>query len=207
MLRRRGPPNGRKGAAGMEATKKKSLPRLFWGLFTISAFTFGGGFVIVTFLKKRFVDAWGWIDENEMTDYIALAQSTPGSIMVNAAILLGWNTLGFPGMIAAVLGAVLPPMLILGVISVFYAAFAENRVVALLLRGMQAGVAAVILDAALNMGGKVIREKSALGTALMAGAFGAAFFLKVNVMLLIGLALAVGVAQALLARRGKGARP
>ena len=73
--------------------------------------------MIVTFLKKKFVDELHWIDEKEMLDYIALAQSTPGSIAVNAAILLGWNALGFPGMIIAVLGAVLPPMLILSLIS------------------------------------------------------------------------------------------
>ena len=163
--------------------KEKSLPRLFWGVFTISAFTFGGGFVIVTFLKKKFVDDMGWIDENEMTDYIALAQSTPGSIMVNAAILLGWNTLGFPGMLTAVLGSVLPPMIILGVISVCYAAFAQNRIVALALRGMQAGVAVLI------------------------AAFLAAFFLKVNVMLLILAALIIGVGEALLSKRREGKQP
>ena len=187
--------------------KEKSLPRLFWGVFTISAFTFGGGFVIVTFLKKKFVDDMGWIDENEMTDYIALAQSTPGSIMVNAAILLGWNTLGFPGMLTAVLGSVLPPMIILGVISVCYAAFAQNRIVALALRGMQAGVAAVILDAALNMGTKVIKERSVLHTALLIAAFLAAFFLKVNVMLLILAALIIGVGEALLSKRREGKQP
>ncbi len=81
----------------------KNLRQLFLGVLTVSAFTFGGGFVIVTFLKKKFVDELEWLDEAEMLDYIALAQSTPGSIAVNASILLGWNTLGLPGMLVAVL--------------------------------------------------------------------------------------------------------
>ena len=136
----------------MEKKKPKSLMALFWGVFTVSAFTFGGGFVIVTFLKKKFVDELGWIDEAEMLDYIALAQSTPGSIAVNAAILLGWNTMGLPGMLTGVLAAVLPPMIILGVISMFYAVFASNRAVSLVLKGMQSGVAAVIIDTVLTLG-------------------------------------------------------
>ena len=191
----------------VEKKKPKSLMTLFWGVFTVSTFTFGGGFVIVTFLKKKFVDELGWIDEAEMLDYIALAQSTPGSIAVNAAVLLGWNTMGLPGMLTGVLAAVLPPMIILGVISLFYAAFASNRAVGLVLKGMQAGVAAVIIDTVLTLGQNVIKEKSALHIALMAASFIAAFFFRVNVILLIGAALAIGLAEAFFVRnhqRGGG---
>ena len=191
----------------MEKKKPKSLMALFWGVFTVSAFTFGGGFVIVTFLKKKFVDELGWIDEAEMLDYIALAQSTPGSIAVNAAILLGWNTMGLPGMLTGVLAAVLPPMIILGVISMFYAVFASNRAVSLVLKGMQSGVAAVIIDTVLTLGQNVIKEKSALHIVLMAAAFIAAFFFRVNVILLIGAALVIGLAEAFFVRnqqRGGG---
>ena len=188
----------------MQGGAKKSLLRLFIGVFTVNAFTFGGGFVIVTFLRKRFVDEYRWIGEAEMLDYIAIAQSTPGSIAVNASILLGWNTLGFPGMLVAVLAAILPPLLILSVISLGYEAFASNRVVSLMLRGMQAGVAAVILDAVLTLGTKVVQERSPLHIALMLTAFILAFFGKVNVILLILAALLVGVGEALFAIRKRG---
>ncbi len=187
----------------MERQDKKKLVQLFAGIFTVSAFTFGGGFVIVTFLKKKFVDQLHWIDEAEMLDYIALAQSAPGSIAVNASILLGWNTCGFPGMLVAVLAAILPPMMILTVVSVCYGFFAENRVVALVLKGMQAGVAAVITDAALNLGKNVVREKSVLHIAVMVGAFTASFVFRVNVMILIVAALLVGMGEFFLSRRGK----
>ena len=189
----------------MEQPAKKPLGTLFWGVFTVSAFTFGGGFVIVTFLKKKFVDELHWIGEAEMLDYIALAQSAPGSIAVNAAILLGWNTLGFPGMLTAVLGAILPPMGIIGLISLCYAAFAQNRIVALMLKGMQAGVAAVIIDAAVTLGMKVGKERNALHLLIMGAAFVLTWIFKVNVVVLILGALVIGLLEAGILR--KKARP
>ena len=102
----------------------KNKPHKLWVLFLttlyISAFTFGGGFVIVTFMKHKFVDELHWIDEQEMLDFTALAQSCPGAIAVNAAILVGWNVYGFAGMIVATLGTILPPMIILSVVSFLY---------------------------------------------------------------------------------------
>ena len=97
--------------------KKGTLLKLFFSMLYISAFTFGGGFVIITFMKRKFVDELGWIDEQEMLDLTALAQSSPGAIAVNAAILVGWRVGGFLGMVTAVIGTVLPPITILSVIS------------------------------------------------------------------------------------------
>ena len=73
----------------------KKLFTLFSTTLYISAFTFGGGFVIVTFMKRKFVDQLKWIDEKEMLDFTALAQSSPGAIAVNAAILVGWKVCGY----------------------------------------------------------------------------------------------------------------
>ena len=99
--------------------KKKILWKLFLTTFYISSFTFGGGFVIVTFMRRKFVEELHWLEESEMLDYVAMAQSTPGPIAVNAAILVGWRVAGFWGMVCAVLGTILPPMLILTVVSLF----------------------------------------------------------------------------------------
>ena len=175
----------------------KKLLQLFASCFYISAFTFGGGFVIVTFMKKKFVDRLHWIDNEEMLDITALSQSAPGSITVNASILLGWRIAGLPGMLAAVLGAVLPPILILSVISLFYTAFASDRIVALALRGMRAGVAAVILDVVWSLGSDVVKERSNLHIAVMAAAFAAVCFFRVNVMLVILAAGLIGAVRAL----------
>ena len=103
---------------------KQKLRALFFGTLYISAFTFGGGFVIVTFMKRKFVDQLHWLTETEMLDMAALAQSSPGAIAVNAAILVGWRVAGLPGMVVAVVGTIIPPMVILSIISFFYAAFA-----------------------------------------------------------------------------------
>ena len=178
----------------------KTLWQLFLSTLYISAFTFGGGFVIVTFMKKKFVDELHWIDEDEMLDLTAIAQSSPGSIAVNAAILVGWRVGGAAGIAIAVLGTLLPPMLILSIISFFYAAFASNRYVALTLRDMQAGVAAVILDVVCGLGSKVVKEHSALSIALMLCAFAATFFFKINVVFILLAAALVGAVKLLVIR-------
>lgn len=197
-------------SAGERSEEKQSLARILWLLFSsmlfISAFTFGGGFVIVTFMRRRFVDELRWVDEKEMLDLIALAQSAPGPIAVNAAIMVGWKMAGAAGMAAAVLGTVIPPMAILSVISVFYQLFAENRIVAAVLRGMQSGVAAVILDVALSMGITVAKDQSALHMLIMGAAFIASFFFKINVIWIIACAVLAGVILALRNRKGAGNR-
>ena len=184
-------------------SKAALLRKLFFSMLYISTFTFGGGFVIITFMKRKFVDELHWIDEDEILDLTALAQSSPGAIAVNAAILVGWRVAGFAGMLVAILGTILPPMTILYIISFFYAAFASNLYVAMVLKGMQAGVAAVILDVVFNLGGKVVKEKSILNLVIMALAFCAVFFFNMNVIYVILAAALTGLVRALVVQRGK----
>lgn len=186
-------------------TGTQKLRTLFFATLYISAFTFGGGYVIVTFMKRKFVDELHWLEEKEMLDMTALAQSTPGAIAVNAAILVGWRVAGFPGMVVAVLGSILPPMVILALISFIYQAFAANPYVALVLKGMQAGVAAVILDVVCDLGGDVLKTRSPLFIGLMVAAFLASFAFNVNVILIILAATAFGVVRAVWQHR-KAAR-
>ena len=180
---------------------RHTLAQLFFSMLYISAFTFGGGFVIITFMKRKFVDGLHWIDDQEMLDLAALAQSSPGAIAVNAAILVGWRVGGFLGMVVAVIGTILPPLTILSIISFFYAAFATNPYVALVLKGMQAGVAAVILDVVCDLGGKVLQTRSVLFIGLMVVAFAANFLWGVNVVLIIVAAAVIGVVRALFQMR------
>lgn len=187
-------------------TRLARLWKLFLSTLYISSFTFGGGFVIVTFMKKKFVDELHWIDEQEMLDMTALAQSSPGAIAVNAAILVGWRVEGLIGMIVAVLGTIIPPMVILSVISVFYNAFATNRYIALLLKGMQAGVAAVILDVVFDLGGKVLKTRSWVYIVLMVAAFVANTVFDVNVVVVILAAAVFGVVLALVQWKKGGAK-
>ncbi len=180
-----------------ETPKKKPILKLFLSMLYISSFTFGGGFVIVTFMKKKFVDEYHWLEENEMLDLMALAQSSPGPIAVNTSILVGWHMGGFWGMVSAVLGTIIPPMAIITIISFFYEAFATNAYVALVLKGMQAAVAAIILDVSFTLGEKVLKLKNVVYVILMVAAFVLTFFLDINVMYIILGAALVGVVMAM----------
>ena len=178
-----------------EQNKKKILLRLFLSTLYLSAFTFGGGYVIVTLMKKKFVDECHWIEENEMLDLVAIAQSSPGAIAVNGAIVVGYKLAGIAGTVTAIFGTVLPPFAIITVISVFYQAFQSNWLISQLLEGMQAGVAAVILDAACSLGESVLKEKSSLSIFIMTAAFVCDFFLGVNVVYIILVAACIGIIQ------------
>jgi len=165
--------------------KKHIYFKLFLSTFYLSSFTFGGGFVIIPLMKKKFVDELKWIDEEEMLNLTAIAQSSPGAVAVNASMLLGYRVAGLPGALVTVLGTVLPPLIILSVVSLFYEAFQENMIINAVLKGMRAGVAAVIADVVISLGGKIVKEKEILSVLVMVFAFVAVFFLGVNVMYII----------------------
>ena len=110
-----------------------------------------------------------WIEDDEMLDLTAIAQSTPGAMAVNASVLVGYRMAGIPGACITVLATVLPPFLILSVISLFYAQFRDNWVVNLVLRGMQAGVAAVICDVVVSMSQNIFKLRRILPVIMLAG--------------------------------------
>ena len=183
--------------------KKQVLRRLFFSTLYLSAFTFGGGYVIVTLLKKKFVDECHWIEEDEMLDLVAIAQSAPGAIAVNGAIVVGYKLAGMPGAAVAIVATIIPPFVIISAISVFYEAFRDNFLVSQMLTGMQAGVGAVIASVVWQMGSDVVRSQSAASVLIMAAAFAATCFFGVNVVLVILAAAGVGVVRTLLAQRQK----
>lgn len=168
----------------MDAKKKKFLT-LFLSTFTLSACTFGGGFVIIPLMRKKFVDQLHWIEEQEMLDLAAIAQSAPGAIAVNASILVGYHVAGVPGALLTVTGTVLPPLLIISVISFFYAAFRSNPIVSMAMNGMMAGVAAVICDVVATMGIPVLKMKRVLPILVLVGVFVAIRLFNVNIILVI----------------------
>jgi len=169
---------------------------LFWATFQLSAFTFGGGYVIVPLMKKKFVDHLGWISEKEMLDFTAIAQSSPGAMAVNASVILGYHLAGIPGALTAVLGTILPPLALLSVISIGYSAFIGNQLVQNVLKGMAAGVCAVILDVVLDMGTAIFQKKQILPMILMIGAFIAVSVFSVNVALVILVCVLIGLLRA-----------
>ena len=164
---------------------KPSLRKLFLTNLYLSAFTFGGGYVIITLMKKEFVDRFHWIDEQEMLDLVAIAQSCPGPIAVNGAIVVGFQMAGIQGLLISVLATVLPPFVILSLISLCYTAFRSNDYVGWMLNGMQSGVAAVIAQVVVEMTGGLVRDRRWLSILVLCAAFLASYVLEVNAALII----------------------
>ena len=160
-----------------EEGKKHTLLTLFLATLYLSTFTFGGGYVIVTLLKDKFVDHYHWIDEEEMLDLVAIAQSSPGAIAVNGAIVVGYKLCRIPGVLVAVLGAVIPPMAILSLVSLCYDAFCTNPYIMAALGGMKAGVGAVITSVVYDMGKGVMQTGDWIQIAIMTGSFCLSYFL------------------------------
>lgn len=179
--------------------KKKISWSLLWELFkatfTLSAFTFGGGFVIVSLMKKKFVEELGWIEEDEMLDISAIAQSSPGPIPINAAVIVGYRMHGILGSFVAVLGTSIPPIVIISIISVFYTQFRENEIIAIALQVMRVGVAAVIFDVALKLGHKIFQTKRFIYIGLMIITFIFTYFFNVSSFFVILSCLGIGIAD------------
>ena len=165
--------------------KKKILIKLFISTLYLSTFTFGGGYVIVTLMKKKFVDEYHWIEENEMLDLVAIAQSAPGPIAVNGAIVIGYKLAGMTGVITAIIGTIIPPFLIISLISICYNAFRDNFIISQMLSGMQAGVGAVIASVTYEMGAEIIHKKNAVSTCIMAAAFLASCIFLINIIIIV----------------------
>ena len=178
---------------------------LFFSTLTLSAFTFGGGYVIVSLMKRKFVDELGWLEEREMLDMTAIAQSCPGAVAVNASILVGNRVAGALGTLVAVVGTMIPPFVIIGIISFCYDAFRTNVYVAAALKGMESGIAAVIADVTVNLSRGAWRESKWSGAVTMALAFCASWFFDVNVLWIILACGLYGFGRTWAAqRKGKG---
>lgn len=181
---------------------KNKLWQIFKSTLYLSAFTFGGGYVILTLMKDTFVDKLNWIDKDQMLDMTAIAQSAPGAVAINASIVVGYETGGLPGMFVAILGTAIPPLVIISVISMFYEAFIANHYIASFLKGMQATIAALIFKVSYDMAKDLLKEKSKFVPVIMVIAFVLGYFLKVNIVYIIGGLILLGLVNSLIKRRG-----
>lgn len=177
------------------------LRKLFLSTLYFSAFTFGGGYVIITLMKQKFVDHYHWIEEEEMLDLVAIAQSTPGAIAVNGAIVIGYKLAGPLGALVAIVGTVLPPFVIISLLSLCYETFQGLYAVQKILEGMQAGVGAVIAAVAWDMGRGVVEERDTVSTVILIASFVASCFLEINVVYIILICGVLGVVRTLLEKR------
>ncbi len=156
--------------------------KLFTSTFIISAFTIGGGFVIISLLKAKFVDEYKWLEDKEALNLVAIAQSAPGVMAVNASIIMGYKLAGLAGSLTAILATVLPPLITLSIVGYFYDVFASNQYVQLLLKGMQCGATAIIINVAIDLLKKELKKKLAIPLLIIVGTFVANYFFDINLM-------------------------
>ena len=124
--------------------KSKLILTLFLSFFKIGAFTFGGGYAMLSLLENEFVEKKKWLSKDEFLDMVAIAESTPGPIAINSATFIGHKAAGVIGSTFATLGVVLPSFIIIYAISLFLDAFLGFTLVANAFRGIQACVVYLI---------------------------------------------------------------
>ena len=129
----------------------KKYLNLFWTMLKIGLFTFGGGYAMIALLENEFVSKKEWIEKDEFLDMVAIAESTPGPIAINAATYIGYKMLGFFGSLTATVAICIPSFIIIYVISLFFDAFLSFTLVSYALKGIQVCVIWLILSAGLKM--------------------------------------------------------
>lgn len=166
--------------------------KLFKSTFIVSMFTIGGGYVIIPLLKAKYVDEYHWISDEETLNMVAIAQSTPGIMAVNTAIMLGYRMAGFLGALTGMFATVLPPLIIIGVVASFYDLIAQNETVKLILKGMQCGATALLLNVAIDLLIKQFKKKYILPIVIIIVTFIANVFFNVNIMILVAIDGVIG---------------
>lgn len=129
----------------------KQYVSLFFTFAKIGVCTFGGGYAMLPILQRELVDNKGWATEEELADYYAVGQCTPGVIAVNTATFVGYNRMGWLGGIVATLGVVFPCLVIIMAIAAFLSNFMHLDVVVHAFNGVRAGVVALILSSVLKL--------------------------------------------------------
>jgi len=124
---------------------------LFLSFFKIGAFTLGGGYVMIPLIEKEVVDNRKWILQDDFTDMITLAQSTPGPIAIHTAVFVGYKTNGLIGLIAAVSGVIIPSFVAILLIAMFFADIRDNATVERIFCGIRPAVVALIVVPVVNM--------------------------------------------------------
>lgn len=149
------------------ADRVKLALTLFLSYFKIGLFTFGGGYAMIALIEREFVVRKKWINEVELYEIIAIAESTPGPIAINCATFVGYKILGFVGSFLATLAVCIPSFAIIYLISVFYDAFMALTAVAYAFEGIKVGIAIMITVAGVNMIKKGKKNAFAVGIFLL----------------------------------------
>ncbi|MGN0628724.1 MAG: chromate transporter [Oscillospiraceae bacterium] len=182
----------------------KELMDLFLTFARIGGLTFGGGYAMLPMLQREVVEKKRWATENELMDYYAVGQCTPGVIAVNTAVFVGNKVHGVAGAVAASLGVVFPSLVIIVAIAAFIQSFSDLPVVQNAFAGIRVGVCVLILDAVIKLFKKAVVDKFTL--ALFAVVFLASIFVDISPILYVIVAAAAGIVVYILKGKGEKAK-
>ena len=177
----------------------KELWKIFLTFLKIGAFTFGGGYAMIPLMQKEAVENHKWVTDEDILNAVAIAESTPGPIAINAATFVGYQVAGFIGALVATLGVVLPSFLIILGISYVLEQFRDLKVVTYAFNGIRVGVVVLLLKALWKM--FKANKKGTLAYILMGLSFVLTTFCKLNTILVIALCGVLGLVSALMAER------
>ena len=163
--------------------KKNTLWTLFSTFFKIGAFTFGGGYAMIPLIQREIAHKHKWITADDILDIIAIAESTPGPISVNAATFVGYKVCGFLGAFLSTFALVLPSVVVISVISLFLSHFGEYTIVKYAFMGIRAGVLALIVKALISMFKQC--PKNIFSYSIMILAFVSVVVFSVNVLYVV----------------------
>ncbi|MEG2814156.1 MAG: chromate transporter [Oscillospiraceae bacterium] len=169
----------------------KLIFELFLEFFKIGAFTFGGGYAMLSIIQREVVENKKWSTDDEVLDMFAIAEATPGVIAINTATFVGYKIAGFWGAFFATLGVALPAFIIIVLITLFLIPFMSNKWVGYAFQGLRVGIIVLIFNAAMKLG--KVNSKCAFNFILTAIAFLIASFTNINVIFVLIAGLIVGI--------------
>ena len=179
----------------------KLLWQLFLSFARVGVMTFGGGYAMIPILEREIIDRHGWATEEELMDYYAVGQCTPGVIAVNTATFIGYKTAGTLGGIVATLGVVFPSVVIITLIAGVLTSFAEVPAVKSAFAGIRVCVCVLIFNAVLKLWKKAVVDKATLVLFLLV--FGLSVFFSISPIVFVVVCAAAGIALTRMGVRGK----
>ena len=179
----------------------KRLFELFLAFARVGVMTFGGGYAMIPILEREIIDRHGWATEEELMDYYAVGQCTPGVIAVNTATFIGYKVAGSVGGVVATLGVIFPSLVIITLIAGILTSFADVPAVKSAFAGIRVCVCVLIFNAVLKLWKKAVVDKAAL--VLFLGVFLLSVFFDISPIVFVVFCAAAGIVLTRMGVKGK----
>ncbi|MCQ2979639.1 MAG: chromate transporter [Clostridia bacterium] len=173
--------------------EKITLFSLFKHFFILSTFAFGGGSTIISMIRERFVDRLKWIEDEELTDMLAIAQVAPGATTINVCVVIAYQLKGIKGVIVAIVASILPPLIAIIAIQEVLSILKDNEIAKKALLGVKSAAAAIIFTVVISMISRLVQKKKTSMVLLMIIFFVADIYFKVHIVILLAVSVILGI--------------